>query len=85
MRQDLDLRPFDAQDVGSSVGILVLTALAASLGLSGRVLRYRLLHVAAQITTRGRRTQLRIAQNWPWTTDFVAAFEALAVLPRPIT
>ena len=47
--------------------------------------RYRVLHVAARITHSGRRTHLRIAQNWPWTTDLIAAFQALAVLPRPIT
>jgi hypothetical protein len=48
-------------------------------------LRYRLLHVAARITRSGRRTRLRIAENWPWATDLVNAFTRLAALPRPIT
>lgn len=48
-------------------------------------LRYRLLHVAARITRSGRRTRLRIAENWPWATDLVNAFTRLAALPRPVT
>jgi hypothetical protein len=48
-------------------------------------LRYRLLHVAARIVRTSRRTRLRIADNWPWTTDLVAAFTRLAALPRLIT
>jgi len=48
-------------------------------------LRYRLLHVAARLTTSGRLTWLRIAENWPWTTDLVTAYQLLAALPRPIT
>jgi hypothetical protein len=48
-------------------------------------LRYRILHVAARITRSGRRTRLRIAENWPWTTDLIHAFDRLAALPRPIT
>jgi hypothetical protein len=48
-------------------------------------LRYRLLHTAARLTRGGRRTWLRIAENWPWTTDLTDAFTRLAALPRPIT
>ena len=48
-------------------------------------LRYRLLHVAARITRSARRTQLRIAENWPWATELVDAFTRLGTLPRPIT
>lgn len=48
-------------------------------------LRYRLLHVAARITRSARRTRLRIAEDWPWTTDLVTAFGRLAALPQPIT
>jgi hypothetical protein len=42
-------------------------------------------HSASRITRSGRRTSLRIAENWPWTTDLVQAFDRLAALPRPIT
>jgi hypothetical protein len=48
-------------------------------------LRYRLLHTAARITRSGRRTWLRLAGNWPWTTDLVNAFTRLTALPRPMT
>lgn len=48
-------------------------------------LRYRLLHIAARITRTARRTRLRIAEHWPWTTDLVTAFDRLTALPRPLT
>ena len=38
-------------------------------------LRYCLFHTAARITRTGRRTICRLAANWPWTTDLVAAFD----------
>ena len=47
-------------------------------------LRYRLLHVAARLVRTARRTNLRIAQRWPWASDLVGAFQRLAALPRPI-
>jgi hypothetical protein len=46
-------------------------------------LRYRLLHVAARITRSGRRTRLRLPENWPWATHLTLAFTRLAALPRP--
>ena len=46
-------------------------------------LRYRLLHVAARITHTARRTQLRIAETWPWATDLTTAFTRLNELPLP--
>jgi hypothetical protein len=48
-------------------------------------LRYRLLHVAAKITRTARTTTLRIAADWPWTDQLVAAFQRLAALPEPVT
>jgi hypothetical protein len=48
-------------------------------------LRYRLLHVAARIIHSGRRTWLRIAEDWPWTQALTTAFARLADLPRPLT
>ncbi|WP_327009809.1 IS1380 family transposase [Dactylosporangium sp. NBC_01737] len=47
-------------------------------------LRYRLLHIAARLTTSARRIRLRIAEHWPWATDLVAAYSRLAALPRPV-
>jgi Transposase DDE domain group 1 len=49
-----------------------------------RKLRYRLLHVAARIVRKARRTYLRIAQRWPWARELAAAYARLAALPRPM-
>ena len=46
-------------------------------------LRYRLLHVAGQITHSARRTKLHLPKRWPWTADLLAAFSRLRALPRP--
>jgi hypothetical protein len=48
-------------------------------------LRYRLLHVAPKITRTARTTTLRIAADWPWTDQLVAAFQRLAALPESVT
>jgi Transposase DDE domain group 1 len=48
-------------------------------------LRYRLLHVAARITRSGRRSWLRLPENWPWAIQLADAFAQLAALPRPVT
>jgi hypothetical protein len=48
-------------------------------------LRYRLLHVAAKLACSTRTTTLRIAQDWTWTGDLIAAFDRLAALPEPVT
>jgi hypothetical protein len=37
-------------------------------------LRYTLLHAAGIIVRSGRRTRLRVANNWPWTDQLIAAF-----------
>lgn len=47
-------------------------------------LRHALLHVAATITTTGRRRYLRLADNWPWTNTLIAAFDRLHNLPLRI-
>jgi Transposase DDE domain group 1 len=48
-----------------------------------KMLRYRLLHVAARLVRTARRTILRIAKTWPWASDLAAAYNRLAALPRP--
>jgi hypothetical protein len=47
-------------------------------------LRYRLLHTAGAIARSGRRTRLRIADNWPWADQLIAAFDRLHNLPLRI-
>jgi Transposase DDE domain group 1 len=44
-------------------------------------LRYRVLHAAGVIVRGGRRAQLRIAANWPWSAQLVTAFARLRALP----
>jgi hypothetical protein len=46
-------------------------------------LRYRLLHVAAQLTRGQRNTYIRIQQSWPWAEELAAAFERLRLIPTP--
>lgn len=42
-----------------------------------KTLRYRLLHVAARLATRGRQLHLRIDDTWPWRHQLLAAFQRL--------
>lgn len=65
-----------------------LIAWAQQLSLEGEMakaepkrLRYCLLHTAGRIATTGRRTRLRLQQNWPWSQDLAAAFARIATLP----
>lgn len=50
-----------------------------------KALRYKLLHVAARVTHRSRRTYLKIQQDWPWAAELAAGFQRLAALPAPAT
>ena len=42
-----------------------------------KTLRYRLLHVAARLVTRGRQLIIRIDQTWPWRNDLATAYTRL--------
>ena len=44
-------------------------------------LRYRLLHTAGRLVTRGRRVILRLQRNWPWTELLATAFARIRELP----
>jgi hypothetical protein len=44
-------------------------------------LRYRILHVAGQITRHARRTTLHLPADWPWTGAILRAFKRLNALP----
>jgi hypothetical protein len=44
-------------------------------------LRYCLLHVAATTARSGRRTYIRLADTWPWTTHLLDAFGRLDHIP----
>ena len=44
-------------------------------------LRYTLLHTAGLIVTNGRQKRLRLSNDWPWTTELIAAFTRLHQVP----
>jgi DDE family transposase len=46
-----------------------------------KMLRYRLLHVAARIVRHARRTILRLQATWPWAAALAHAFTRLRALP----
>ncbi len=48
-----------------------------------KVLRYKLLHVAARIVRTGRRWHLKLQHDWPWVDALVAAFARARLLPVP--
>ena len=44
-------------------------------------LRYRILHVAGQLTRHARRTTLHLPADWPWAGAILRAFKRLQTLP----
>jgi hypothetical protein len=68
-----------AQDLCCWAQALLLDgALAAA---EPKMLRYRLLHVAARIVRHARRTILRLQRSWPWAIALARAFTRLRALP----
>jgi hypothetical protein len=45
-----------------------------------KTLRYRLLHAAARIVRRARRTILRLPAHWPWAEELAGAYRRIGVL-----
>ena len=48
-----------------------------------KTLRYRLLHVAGQITRHARRLTLHLPATWPWIDHLIRAARRLDALPAP--
>lgn len=46
-------------------------------------LRYRILHVAGQLTRHARQLTLHLPADWPWAGAILAAFKRLQALPAP--
>ena len=46
-------------------------------------LRYRILHVAGQLTRHARRHTLHLPADWPWASAILRAFKRLQSLPAP--
>jgi hypothetical protein len=49
-----------------------------------KLLRYRLLHVAARLVHGQRRTKIRIDTDWPWAAQLAEAFHRLARIWTPL-
>jgi hypothetical protein len=49
-----------------------------------KLLRYRLLHTAARIVRRDRRTFIKIAARWPWADHLATAFTRLGGIRQPL-
>lgn len=45
-------------------------------------LRHCLLHIAGKLVRHGRRTQLKLDRDWPWSTALTAAFRRLRATPQ---
>jgi hypothetical protein len=69
-----------AQDLLAWTRLLVLDGDLAR--AEPKRLRYCLLHTAGMIVRRGRRRWLRIADDWPWATTLIAAFDKVRLLPQ---
>jgi hypothetical protein len=88
----LDRMPFRSFAANQAWLELVLTgadllAWLRLVGLDGelaraepKTLRYRLLHAAARIVRRARRTVLRLPAQWPWADDLATAYGRLRLL-----
>jgi Transposase DDE domain group 1 len=48
-----------------------------------KLLRFRMLHVPAQLTRGGRQRRLRIPTTWPWAAAIATAFARIAAIPAP--
>jgi hypothetical protein len=48
-----------------------------------KTLRFRMLHVPAQLSRGGRRTRPRLPTGWPWAGQIAAAFTRITAIPAP--
>jgi hypothetical protein len=46
-------------------------------------LRFRMLHVPAQLTRGSRQRRLRLPAGWPWADQIVEAFRRIMIIPAP--
>ncbi len=72
-----------AADLVAWTRLLALTGDAEVLAVcEPKALRYRFLHVPAQLTSSARRRRLRIPESWPWSAAIVAVFANIAAIPQ---
>jgi Transposase DDE domain group 1 len=68
-----------AQDLLAWTKLICLTGDLAK--AEPKRLRQRLLHIAAKLVRHGRRTQLKLDRDWPWSKALAAAFTRLRAIP----
>ena len=68
-----------AQDLLAWTKLICLTGELAK--AEPKRLRQRLLHVAAKLVRHGRRTQLKLDRDWPWSGALAAAFQRMRSTP----
>lgn len=68
-----------AQDLLTWTKLICLTGELAK--AEPKRLRQRLLHTAAKLVRHGRRTQLKLDREWPWSGTLAAAFARLRAIP----
>jgi len=72
-----------ATDLTCWLQLLALHDVPALATVEPKLLRFRMLHVPAQLTRGGRLRRLRIPKSWPWADAISAAFARIAAIPAP--
>ncbi len=72
-----------AADLTCWLQLLALHDTPALARAEPKLLRFRILHVPAQLVRGARRRRLRIPRSWPWATAIVTAFARIAAIPLP--
>lgn len=89
--RNLPLHDFAQNQIWLETVLLAAELLAwtATLGLAAhrkaepKRLRLRLLQVAARVVRTGRKTLLKVDDDWPWAAEIIAAHAQLRALPTP--
>lgn len=93
--KDTGMGRFPSREYGINQAWLAVVAIAADLtawlrllalpealkACEPKALRYRFLHVPADLTRGARRRHLRLPKTWPWVKAGVAAFAAVMAIP----
>ena len=95
--KDTGLGRFPSREFTNNQAWLQIVAIAADLtawlrllALSGdlaiaepKTLRFRMLHIPAQLSRGGRRRRLRLPRHWPWADQILEAFRRIMLIPAP--
>jgi hypothetical protein len=70
-----------AADLTAWLRLLALTGEMAV--VEPKLLRFRMLHVPAQLSRGGRRQRLRLPRHWPWADQILQAFHRIMIITAP--